>query len=327
MTQRLIAAFRPAWRTFFPWLVGGLAAFVWAYWTSLSRTAGRWSQDPLYSHGYLVPAFAVLLLWLRRQELTRVVPSPSWWGLPLLTLGLALRFLGTYLYLVWVDEVSIIPCLAGVFVLAGGRRAWCWCWPAVAFLLFMVPLPYRLSVAMTGPLQQLATVCSTYALQTLGLPALADGTVIQLNEVELNIVEACSGLRMLVIFFALSTAVALVIGRPLWQKIAVVASAVPIALVVNVLRITVTGILHETAGSEAAQAVFHDLAGWLMMPVALLLLGLELTFFAHLFIAPSAAGLRSTGPARKPRMTPPGAARPPVRRKWQPHEAPVKPTR
>jgi exosortase len=313
MTHRRVAVFRPATRTFLLTLAGAMGVFVWAYWTTLGRTAGRWAQDPLYSHGYLVPAFALGLLWLRRGHLADADTSPSWWGLPLLAAGLALRFVGTYFYLVWVDEVSIVPCVAGVFVAAGGRRAWDWAWPALAFLLFMVPLPYRLSVAMTGPLQQLATVCSTFCLQALGLPALADGTVIRLNEVEINIVEACSGLRMLVIFFALSTAVALVIRRPAWQKAAVVVSAVPIALVVNVLRITVTGILHETVGSEAANAVFHDLAGWLMMPAALLLLALELKWLAHLFVNDPAAGPRPSGPARR---TPPPLG--PVRRKWQP---------
>src|SRR5207244_4033561 len=100
------------------------------------------------------------------------------------------------------------------------------------------------------------TICSTFALQTLGLPALAEGNVILLNEVEIGIVEACSGLRMLVIFFALSTAVALLSRRPLTDRVAIVVSAIPIALLSNLLRIIVTGVLHETVGSEIANAVF-----------------------------------------------------------------------
>ena len=302
-------------------LAAGLTCVLWAYWTTLVQTAQRWAQDPMYSHGYLVPGFALVLLWLRQQHLAAGGLRPSWWGLPLLAAGLVLRLAGTYFYLVWLDAVSLVPCLAGLLLAVGGTRAWRWAWPAVAFLLFMIPLPYRLSVALTGPLQQVATLASTFALQTLALPALADGTVIRLNDTEINIVEACSGLRMLVIFFALSTALALVIRRPLWQKLVLVVSTVPIALVVNVLRITVTGVLFEADWGEAANAVFHDLAGWLMMPVALAFLGLELKFLTHLVTDASAAGPRFLAPRRtpaRPPAAPAGRTRPPARQKWQP---------
>jgi len=113
-------------------------------------------------------------------------------------------------------------------------------------------------------------------LQTLGMPAVAEGNVILLNEASLGIVEACSGLRMLVVFFALSTAVALVARRPFWERVFLVFSAIPIALFTNVVRITATGVAYETVGGETGQFIFHDLAGWLMMPLALALLGIGL---------------------------------------------------
>ena len=182
--------------------------------------------------------------------------------------------------------MSFLPCLAGLWLLIGGRTAWRWGWPAIAFLAFMVPLPYTLSLSLAGPLQRLATLASTFLLQTIGMPAVAEGNVILLNEVEVNVVEACSGLRMLVVFFAFATAVALIVKRPLWEKLLLVASAIPIALVVNIMRITATGLLYETVSGAAAKLVFHDLAGWLMMPVALALLGLELQFLKRLVIEP-----------------------------------------
>jgi exosortase/archaeosortase family protein len=89
---------------------------------------------------------------------------------------------------------------------------------------------------------------------------------------------------MLVIFFALSTAFAFLVNQPLWQKIILVVSAVPIALIANITRITVTGIMHETVGHKAANLVFHDLAGWLMMPFALVMLWLELKAFSWLIV-------------------------------------------
>jgi exosortase len=190
-----------------------------------------------------------------------------------------------------LDHISLVPCLAGLVLLFGGKGLWRWAGPAILFLAFMMPLPYRAAVALTEPLQRLATTCSTFALQTLGFPAVAEGNIILVNDVRLGVVEACSGLRMLVIFFALATGVALVIRRPLWQRITVVTSAVPIAIATNVLRITATGVLHETADPELANAVFHDLAGWLMMPVALVFLALELQVLKRLFVPVPAARL------------------------------------
>jgi exosortase len=199
-----------------------------------------------------------------------------------LALGAGVRFVGEYLYIDCLDAAALLPCLAGLAVLLGGKPALRWAWPAIAFLAFMVPMPFSIQNAMPHPLQRVATLASTCALQTLGLPALAEGNVIVLGETRIGVVEACSGLNMLVIFFALSTAVALLIDRPLWKKLVLVACAVPIALVANVARVTVTVILHETVGHKAADLVFHDLAGWLMMPFALVLLWLELKVLARL---------------------------------------------
>jgi exosortase len=259
-----------------------LAGLLWAYAPELRGMAERWSNDPQYSHGYLVPAFAAVLLWLRRGLLAG--GRGSWWGLALLAAGLPLRLAGTIGYLGWLEGASLLPCLLGVPVLFGGRRGLVWAWPAVLFLLFMVPLPYRVQTALAHPLQHAATLASTYALQTLGLPAVSEGNVIVLNEVKIGIVEACSGLTMLDTFFALATALALVIRRPWTDRVGIVLSAVPIALAVNVARITVTAVLHEKVGDGAARAVFHDWAGWLMMPLALGLLWLVLAALKALFV-------------------------------------------
>jgi exosortase len=284
---------------------GFVASVLWAYWTTLGYAAERWSSDPQYSHGYLVPAFAALVLWLRRHRLAEGSARTNRGGWPLLAAALGLRLGGTYYHFAWFDAVSLLPLLAGLCLLLGGTRAWRWAWPAIAFLFFMIPLPYRVAVAMAAPLQGVATVASTYLLQTLGMPAVAEGNVILLNETSLGIVEACSGLRMLVVFFALSTAVALVSRRPLGERMFLVFSAIPIALFTNVVRITATGVAYETVGNETAEFIFHDLAGWLMMPLALVLLAIELRILTRLFVTPAAVhtmpfrpGL--VGPLRSP---------------------------
>lgn len=273
---------------------------VWAFGSTLAELSRVWSTNDQYSHGYLVPGFALLLLWLRRDQLDRQALRPGLLiGGLLLALGIGLRLAGVYYYYLWLDTIAIVPCVAGVCWLLGGWTAWRWAWPAVLYLVFMIPLPYRLATAMSAPLQTLATNASTFIMQAIGLPALSEGNVIILNEARLNVVEACSGLRMLVVFVALSSAMALLARRPLLDRLILLVSAIPIAVVSNILRITATGILHETTSSETANAFFHDLGGWLMMPLALILLAVELKVLSHLFLDPPPAPPK---PVREPAL-------------------------
>jgi exosortase len=256
---------------------------LWNFGSTLSGMAERWSHDSRYSHGYLVPLFSLYLLWRQRESLRSCGIQPSWWGLPVLLAGLAVSALGTYLYIDWLNAVALPCCLAGVVVLVMGWRGLTVCWPALAFLLFMVPLPFQLEVALAHPLQRIATLASTLALQALGFAAFSEGNTIRMGAVRIGVVEACSGLSMLMIFFALCTTVAMLIRRPIWERLLVVASAVPIALAANIIRIVITGVLHKVVGREIADLVFHDLAGWLMIPLALGMLWLGQRLFSWAF--------------------------------------------
>jgi exosortase len=294
-------------------LVAALAAgcFLWASWSTLAALAERWANSPQYSHGFLVPAFALAVLWFRREHLKPDRLRVSSWGLPLLLAGGALRLAGAYFYYPALDGLSLLPSLAGLFVLLGGWHALRWAWPALAFLLFMLPLPFVVEGAMAHPLQRFATLASVYALQTAGFPAVAEGNIVVLNDSRIGVVEACNGLGMLVVFFALATALAFVIKRPLWEKVLLAASAVPVALVANVARITTTAVLSETVGKEFAQAVFHDWGGWLMMPLALALLWLEQRLLAWLLFVPARAPAEALSPVSflVPTAPAPGATR------------------
>lgn len=262
------------------------ASLLWASWPGLAEMAGRWSHDPRYSHGFLVPLFSLTLLWLRRDKMRG--SRPSLWGLPLVTAGMAMKVGGAYTYLTWIDHVSLLPTLAGVAVLAGGLPYLRWAWPAIGFLVFMVPLPYRAEYLLGGPLQRLATVSSAYALQTMGLPAVTEGFVIHIDEAKIGVVEACNGLGMLFMFFAFAAAAALLTPRAA-DKAVILLSAVPISLAANVTRISLTGLLHAKVGGGVADHFYHDLAGWLMMPLALGMLWSELYLLSHLLVEPPAA--------------------------------------
>lgn len=271
-------------------LAGLLALFAWAYWTTLVDVKHHWDLDPLYSHGYLVPAFACLLLWLRKDLLQGKDLRPSAWGLALVALGAAMRLGPLYYGFTVTDRYSILPTLAGLVVALGGWTALRWAWPGVAFLLFMLHLPAGVDQWLAAPLQRIATAASTNALQTFGFFAVSEGNVIFLSDSQLNVAEACSGLNMLVTFCAMTTAVAVLAQRSLVQRLLIVASSLPLAVVCNVVRIALTGAVQEIVGQgRTSHLVFHDVAGWLMILLGLGLLWLELAVLNRLF-APTGAG-------------------------------------
>ena len=263
---------------------GGLLALAvfWALRPILVGLADRWEADPRYSHGFLVPLFSLGLLWSRRSRLSGLALSPSNWGLAVIALGAGVQILGGYFLMDPVAALALIPYLAGAALLLGGLPLLRWSWVSIAFLVFMVPPPWRLEFFMDSALQSLATKASTFTLQCLGMMAVAEGNVIQLSGARLGVAEACSGLSMLITLIALATAVAIVIDRPLPDRVVLVLSSIPVALVANVARIVLTAVLQETVGGDATVSFHHDLAGWVMIPFALLLYWIEIQVLSKL---------------------------------------------
>ena len=286
-------------------MIAPLAALAgclsWTLWPVLVAMAGRWSGDPRYAHGYLVPMFSLALLWMRRDQTLFASLRPSNWGVVLVAVGAAIQLLGGYFHQGSMEGFSLLPYCAGVALMLGGWPALRWSLPSIMFLFFMIPLPWRIEKALGPPLQSLATLASTRTLQTLGFTAFSEGNVIQLNGARIGVVEACSGLSMLITFIALSTGMALMVKRPLLDRIVLVLSAIPVALIANIARITLTGILHETVGGPAADHFYHDLAGWVMILFALLLYWGEIWLLSHILIeaeyAPVLAGAVNGKPA------------------------------
>lgn len=258
----------------------------WSYSEPIGELAFRWWHEPDYLHGMFVPALAAYLIWSRRPRADRRFGKPSAAGLAMLIVGGSMRLAAVYYRFDLLESLSLIPTLAGLVLLVGGRSMFRWTWPGVAFLVFMVPLPGFLAGVMSQPLQRIGTLAGTFLLQAAGISAMARGNVILLRNVELGVVEACSGLRMLMLFVAVSSFAALLIRRSAWYRAFVMASAVPIAVAANVLRITVTGILYENASHSLADALYHDLAGCLMMPFAVAALSVEIVLLDHLFWEP-----------------------------------------
>jgi exosortase len=260
------------------------AVSVGSFWPTLGKLVHAWLNDAQYSHGLLVPLFSAGLLWARRDQFPAVVRTAPVAGFGLLVVASMVRILGGAIYFEWLEQITLLPFIAGLLLIFGGMPVLKWALAPLLFLVYMVPLPYRVEIQLGFPLQRLATEASTYVLQTLGQPAIAEGTAILIRDFKLSIVKACSGLSMMMTFFTFSTAVCLVVKKPFSDKLLILLSAIPIALLTNIIRIVLTGLMHLHVSSESANAFFHDLAGWFMMPMALAFLWAELWLLRRLFV-------------------------------------------
>jgi exosortase len=245
--------------------------------------------------------FALALLWARRSKMPAKEVRPSANGLAMMGMGAIVLLSGGCFCQDTIDGLALPVFLAGVVMVLGGWPALRWSWPSIIFLVFMIPLPWTVENAVGPPLQSLATLASTFSLQSLGFLAFSEGNVIQMSDAKIGVVEACSGLSMLISFFALAVGMALVIARPLLDKIVLVLSAIPVALLANIARITFTGVLHEMIGGTIADKFYHDMAGWVMIPFALVLYWCEIWILSQILVeveampvlAPISGGARS----------------------------------
>jgi len=276
------------------------ATLIWAYWATITDLVREWRNNDDYSVGQLVPLAAVYLVWLRRRQLRQCAIRPCWWGLALLLAAQAVRFGGLLFLYESMERYSMVLTAAGLVLLIAGREVfWNLRWVMV-FLCLMVPLPGRVHNLVSGPLQRLATASSTFVLELAGVTVSQQGNIIVLNDsVPLAVAEACSGLRMLTAFVVVAAVLAFLVRRPAWQKATVLISSIPIAIVCNTIRLCVTAELYLLASSETAERFFHDFAGITMMPLALLLLCIELMLLNRLVLPesppphPPAGGVRN----------------------------------
>lgn len=271
------------------WLLGAAALImlVWSFFPTVMWMVGKWTDDPQYSHGFLVPFFSAYLGYRAFQAGKLTLGTPrTILGVAVLVVALAARALAGGLMFHQLDAGALLLSLTGLVLMAGGFPLLRGLAPSLAFLIFMVPLPYELEQNVGGPLKVVATQASTYLLQTLGLPAVAEGHVILIDEIRLGVVDACSGLKMLMTFSAFAFGAVLLVDRTRFEKLMILLGIVPIAVLTNVLRISATGIAHTFTGDKGTLHFLHDLHGWLMMPLGLALLGLQLWVLARLVIRP-----------------------------------------
>jgi len=206
-------------------------------------------------------------------------------GISLLMLAQAARFYGLLFMFESADRYSLVLTIAGLVLLVTGwsmvrRVGW-----ILLFLFLMIPFPGKIHNLVSGPLQRMATNGSVFLLEVF-LPRVAQqGNVVVLNEdTRIAVVEACSGLRMLTAFIIVAAFIAYMIRRPRLHKGVLLLSSIPVAVACNVIRILVTAVLMLVASAELAQKFFHDFAGYVMMPAAVLLIFGELWLLDKLIV-------------------------------------------
>jgi exosortase len=266
------------------------SVLVIAYLPNLRALMAIWRDDPSYNHGYLVIPIALFILW---QQISSSEPKTSpeivlapWWGWVFLVVVLLVRALAYERGSDWLENATIIPAIAGLVWSFGSWPLMRRVWPAIVFLVFMLPLPPRINTFLALPLQSFAASSSYFLLQLTGIWVIQEGNVINLNTshgVErLDVALACNGLRMLMTMAATVVATVILLPLPNWKRIVLLLSIVPIALVSNMARIVATGWSYYLFEGETTKHWAHDWAGLLMMPLALALVGLELGILSWL---------------------------------------------
>ena len=260
-----------------------------AYAPNFRDLAATWSEDPNYSHGYLVIPIALfhpLAAAFGPRSTSRppvTLRSDAGWAGSCSREFWRCASLAYERNLQWTESATILPAIACLTWTFGGWSLLRVAWPAIAFLVFMLPLPLPVNNLVSLPLQRIATTGSCFLLQLSGLWSIQEGNVIHLKTPhgmeKLDVALACSGLRMLMMLAATVAATIILIPLPTWKRITLLLSAVPIALVTNMIRIVATGWCYYLGWNRQAA---HDWSGYLMMPVGLLLVLLELCILSWL---------------------------------------------
>ena len=265
-------------------LVVVAAALAYAYEPNLLSLYRTWVREPDYSHGFLVLPIAMWMFWRRWPGPDGPRPTPWAPGWALVVVALAARAWFLERGQNWSEAATLIPVVVGLGLAGLGWRTMLRVWPAFAFLIFLYPLPPQINTALSQPLQSLATTCATRLLKLTGLWVMPEGNVILVGNERLEVAAACNGLSMLMSLAATVAAAASLVPMSNLKRGALLLTIIPIALASNVLRIAATAWCYHRFGAEVGSKYAHDLAGWLMMPTAMLLVGLELAIISWLII-------------------------------------------
>jgi exosortase len=264
------------------WLALGVAAAaaLGLYAPVVAGMAREWSEFPSLSHGFAVPLIAAYLLWHRRRLLAEAPVEGSISGLPLIILALGMLVIGSLVGEPFIARLSLPLALLGTVLFLGGTRVARHAWVPIAYLVFMVPLPYLTLSALTYRSQLFDAGLTATALGWLGVPVLRDGVLLHLANMTLEVAPDCSSVPAIAALLALGGAYSQMQPRPTWIRVALTLSAAPLGLVSNIVRLIVTSLGAYYLGPIALNNVIHKFNGtsvFLATVVLLVLLDALLT--------------------------------------------------
>jgi exosortase len=272
-------------------IIGGL--FVYLFYNEIETIVRKWLTDSSWSHGFLIPLFSLYFIDQAKSEILNLRTKPNYLGLFFLIFGILFYFFNVispsgYGYF---RPISMIATLGAIVLFLGGWRLVKYTWLPIMFLVFAVPLPDRIYFRLTYPMQELSAKVTGVLLNLVsGMEATVSGVLIdviykgQRLDPPLNVAEACSGMRLLMAFLALGVAMAYLHYRPIWQRIILLASTIPIAIFCNIVRVTTTGFIYILIHPKYAQGFYHDLLGLAMLPLSFGLYGLLAMFISTLLV-------------------------------------------
>jgi exosortase len=265
-----------------------LFAFLWSYWPGLVDLWNIWMISDEYNSGLLVPILAVYILWTRRRTIAQCPIKPSVIGIFLFIGAQALRFFGLLFLFGSAERLSLALSIFALVLLLFGWQFFKKVATILLFLCLMLPWPNRIRTAVSLPLQRWSTASAVFCLELMGFDIVREGNVIHIGRATVAVVEACNGLRMITAFIVICGLVVLLVKRAWWEKLIVLASSLPIALLCNTVRLAITAIFFTILEGEYWEKIFHDFGGYAMMPLALAAVVVELKLLTKLTMPPEA---------------------------------------
>jgi len=263
-----------------------LIAFFWSYRSGLVELWSLLLRSDEYSAGLFVPFLGVYILWSRRHDIAQCPVEPSVWGLFAFIIAQVVRFMGLFLMYSSAERLSIILSIAALVLLLFGWQLFRKVSTILLFLCLMLPWPNIMQYLVGLRLQGWATSSAVFCLEIIGYEVIQEGNIIHIGNASVAVVEACNGLRMITAFFVITGLVVLLVKRAWWEKLIILVSSLPIALLCNTVRLAITAVLFTVLEGEYWEKLFHDFGGYAMMPLALAAVVGELWLLAKLTVQP-----------------------------------------
>jgi exosortase D (VPLPA-CTERM-specific) len=259
-----------------------LATLIYVFWEGLAVMVLWWEESAEYNHGYLIPIVALYLALLRGEVLGKAKLNGSYSGVLVLFAGLGLLFVGELSAVYAITQYAFLVSLIGLVILAYGWLGAKLLWAPLIYLFFMIPLPTFLYNSLSSELQLLSSQLGVAFLRLVGVSVFLEGNVIDLGAFQLQVAEACSGLRYLFPLMSFGFLCAFLYSGKTWQKAFIFFSSIPITLFMNSFRIGVIGVLVEHYGIAMARGFLHDFEGWFIFMACVGVLFFEMWCFAWL---------------------------------------------